>query len=516
MTEASDGIPEAIKIAAEHHRAGQLRQAERIYKRILKGQPDNADALHLLGVLSHQVGKNDVAVELITKAIQSNPTKAFFFTNLATVLHMQGRLDEAIASYNRALEIEPDLADAHCNLGNSLQAQRKLDEATASYQRAIAIDPKCGEAHLGLSAILSSRGRLKEARQALKTGIRQKPLYTTNCTNQKKCLASILQLTGVQNSYLKLTKDLKTIVKSGHFHTKYVIDDKKFTVHNFYVLDHNLSDHANTLPAFDLILNSISNPDTEPDSLEEADKFISKQEKPFINNPRTVLSMSRDKVSRLLSGVENLVAPKTIRAELSDNNASSIRSILDKHGFQLPVIVRAVGLHNAVRMAKIDTDNDSIKIKISQPKQTFYFTEFHDYRSKDGYFHTMRFIFVDKQIFPDKLYVSTHWNNHAKEFTHKFMLENDWAMKEDEAFLGNYTEYIGEQNCEALRAICGKIGLDFFGIDCAIHPNGKLLLFETNPSMRVRLKEDFSHRATFTRKIKNAFGEMIIARAGKA
>ncbi len=95
MTEGSDRVPEAIVTAAEHQRAGQLRQAERIYKRILKGQPDNADALHLLGVLSHQVGKNDVAVALIGKAIQSNPTKAFFFTNLATVLHMQGKLEEA-------------------------------------------------------------------------------------------------------------------------------------------------------------------------------------------------------------------------------------------------------------------------------------------------------------------------------------------------------------------------------------------------------------------------------------
>ncbi len=514
MTKGSDRVPEAIVTAAEHQRAGQLRQAERIYKRILKAQPDNADALHLLGVLSHQAGKNDVAVELIGKAIQSNPTKAFFFTNLGTVLHMQGKLEEAIASYNRALEVEPDLADAHSNLGTAQQAQGKLDEATASYQRAVAIDPNRGEAHIGLSAILRSRGRLEDARTALRRAVRHKPLYTTNCTNQKKCLARVLQLIGVQNSHFTLTGRGQPMVSTGHFNTTHLIDNSKFTVHKFLILDNNLSSYANNLPAFDVVLNSIGNPDTEPASLEEAYKFITQQNVPFINNPRAVFSTSRDNNYRLLNGAENLIVPKTIRTKVTENGKSSLAAILDRYNLRLPVIARPVGYHTGKGIMKIDNINDFANIKLPRPTPTFYFSEFHDYRSDDGYYRNIRFIYVDGTVFPEKLSISTYWNRHVMEFSDEFMKRHDWTMKEEKAFLENYTEYLGERNCSALREIYNRIGLDFFGIDCAVLPNGKLLVFEANPCMFVRPREHFPHRRTATRRIIDAFEKMIIAKIG--
>jgi protein O-GlcNAc transferase len=49
-------IPEALAIAIHHHQNGRLQAAEQIYRQILQAEPDEADALHLLGVLAHQVG----------------------------------------------------------------------------------------------------------------------------------------------------------------------------------------------------------------------------------------------------------------------------------------------------------------------------------------------------------------------------------------------------------------------------------------------------------------------------
>src|SRR5512134_1269713 len=62
-------IPGLIRAAIEYHQAGRLPQAEAIYQQVLQMQPDHPDALHLLGLIAHQVGKNEIAVMLISKAI---------------------------------------------------------------------------------------------------------------------------------------------------------------------------------------------------------------------------------------------------------------------------------------------------------------------------------------------------------------------------------------------------------------------------------------------------------------
>ena len=49
-------ISEALAIAVQHHQAGRLQAAEQIYRQILAVEPNHADAIHLLGVIAHQVG----------------------------------------------------------------------------------------------------------------------------------------------------------------------------------------------------------------------------------------------------------------------------------------------------------------------------------------------------------------------------------------------------------------------------------------------------------------------------
>ena len=59
-------VENELNTAIQYHQSGQLDKAEEIYKNILKVHPDHADALHLLGVIASQTGKQDVAIDLIT------------------------------------------------------------------------------------------------------------------------------------------------------------------------------------------------------------------------------------------------------------------------------------------------------------------------------------------------------------------------------------------------------------------------------------------------------------------
>ena len=56
-----------MDLAFQHHTAGRLPEAEGIYQQILQVDPDHPVAMHFLGVIAHQMGKNDIAVDLITR-----------------------------------------------------------------------------------------------------------------------------------------------------------------------------------------------------------------------------------------------------------------------------------------------------------------------------------------------------------------------------------------------------------------------------------------------------------------
>ena len=158
-------IQQAIDLAVQHHNEGRLSQAESIYNQILQSDPNQPIALHLLGVIAHQVGKNDTAVDLITKAISIKPDYAEAHNNLGLAFRVLGRLDEAVASYQKALNLQPEYAVAHNNLGNALKDLGKPEEAISSYQKALNLKPDYVNALNNFGLALRELGRLEDALQ---------------------------------------------------------------------------------------------------------------------------------------------------------------------------------------------------------------------------------------------------------------------------------------------------------------------------------------------------------------
>ena len=64
---------ELLELGLEHQHQGRWDEAERIYREVLERQPDQPDALHLLGVLKAQTGQPSLAAALIARAIAQNP-----------------------------------------------------------------------------------------------------------------------------------------------------------------------------------------------------------------------------------------------------------------------------------------------------------------------------------------------------------------------------------------------------------------------------------------------------------
>ena len=101
-------LAQALALAVKQHQQGDLFQAEQLYRQILQVDPQQIDALHLLGLIAHQTG----------------------------------RPAEAVASIRRALQLRPDFADAHYNLGQVLQRLGKPAEAEAHLAEAGRVRPR--------------------------------------------------------------------------------------------------------------------------------------------------------------------------------------------------------------------------------------------------------------------------------------------------------------------------------------------------------------------------------------
>jgi tetratricopeptide (TPR) repeat protein len=159
------------------HRAGRLAEAEAMYRQILAADPHHADSLHLLGMIEHQRGHHETAIELIGQAIAVNSSQAAYHSNLGTVLQTQGKLDEAVACFHRALALNPDWVEVLSNLGNVLQKLGKLEEAAQCQLRALTLKPDFAEAHSNLGIIRQAQGQLPEAVACYERALALQPDY---------------------------------------------------------------------------------------------------------------------------------------------------------------------------------------------------------------------------------------------------------------------------------------------------------------------------------------------------
>lgn len=159
-------IEQAVAAAINMQRQKLLPQAEAIFDAILQADPQCVEALHFLGVLRHQQGRRDEAVDLIRRAIDLNPGYADAHNNLGNILRIREQFQEALDAFDRAVELRPDLAEAHLNRAALLRRCRRLPEAAAAYRRAVELNPQMSDAHLHLGNALYMMGLVEEAAQA--------------------------------------------------------------------------------------------------------------------------------------------------------------------------------------------------------------------------------------------------------------------------------------------------------------------------------------------------------------
>jgi tetratricopeptide (TPR) repeat protein/SAM-dependent methyltransferase len=191
---------QALLMAWQHHQAGRLPEAERIYRQVLDVEPRNADALGLLGMIALQVGNSGTAAELLGRAVALAPAHPDLVRYLGDAYLNLGRLTEAEACYRKLLTLKPDDAGAHNKLGTVLQALGRLEEAEGSYRQALAHKPAfAAGVHNNLGVLYMVRGRLHDAAAEFRAALAVDPeLAEAHCN-----LAGVFHQLGDMDAAIK-------------------------------------------------------------------------------------------------------------------------------------------------------------------------------------------------------------------------------------------------------------------------------------------------------------------------
>jgi len=177
--------------ALERRHRGCFDEAGKIYEQILRQEPGNAKALHLLGVVAAQTGRMERGAELMQRSIAENSGIAPVWADLGRALIALGRFDEAVSSFDEAIALKPDMALAHFNRGVALDDLNRLDEALECYDRVIALDPEDPEAHYNRGLVLRRLLRFDQALLSYDRAIALNPDYTHAYLNRGNILSDL-------------------------------------------------------------------------------------------------------------------------------------------------------------------------------------------------------------------------------------------------------------------------------------------------------------------------------------
>ena len=199
-------VAQLMQAAVAHHNAGQLAYAEDVCRMVLQTEPSHADALNLLGLVSHQTGRSEQAVEFIRQAISAKKKATDYHNNLGNILIALGRLEEAEACFREMLALGPS-ADAYNNLGSALQRQGRIADAVESYRRAVKLQPASPLMWNNLGFALQSEEALDEAMRCYQRALEITPDYRDALLN----LGNVLNEKGRYSEVIALDRRLVQI-----------------------------------------------------------------------------------------------------------------------------------------------------------------------------------------------------------------------------------------------------------------------------------------------------------------
>ncbi len=516
-------------LSAAFQAKGETREALAAAGRALRLRPDFADAENRIGVILRGLGRTADALAVFSEAAARHPAMAEIQDNLAVTLHESGRVAEAAEAFRCSLDLAPDSAVAWAGLGAALLALGQKAEALDACRAALAREPDNAAAALGLGHAQVANGAYAEAVESYAQAAAREPdlieahlgifAAAQIAGDLPRALRHQNEALARQRLYVEpsltapATRKVLILLTPGPWAANvpldFVLDRSRATFYKLYLLDERAFDDLARLDDYDLVFNAIAESDEARPCLDLADRLARAQAKPVLNAPAIVRTLSRDGVTARLDGAAGVRTARICRLDRGDLAPGRIASRLAKAGIAWPFLIRPVMSQAGVDLAKVGSPAELESYLAKTVADAFYLSAFVDYRSTDGYFRKYRVIFVAGEAYPCHLAISREWMVH---YYNAGMYENAWMRDEERRFLADIRAAFGADQMRALAEIAARIGLDYFGIDCAIMPDGQVLVFEADPAMIVHVMdpiEVFPYKHQYVPRIFQAVMRLI-------
>ena len=169
---------EIFILAFQNHKNNKLNDAERLYKKIIKSNPNHFESNFFLGSLFAQKKKFLEAKKFLSKSIKINPNNTNAFHNLGIVFYELGEYKKGVVCSQKAIQIQPYHPEAINNLGNLYKELRELGKSKNCFEKAIEINSNNPKYYNNLGNIFKELGELEKATTFYKKTIQIKPNHS--------------------------------------------------------------------------------------------------------------------------------------------------------------------------------------------------------------------------------------------------------------------------------------------------------------------------------------------------
>jgi hypothetical protein len=273
------------------------------------------------------------------------------------------------------------------------------------------------------------------------------------------------------------------------------------------------------LPEHDLAFVAVSESDDNRAVIDEIARLAAGWPRPLLNRPERIALLSRERLCQLLDGTPGLLVPATARIDRARlarlaAGATTMADVLPDGAF--PIIARPVDSHAGHGLQKLPDEAALGRYLQERSEAAFFVSRFVDYRGSDGLFRKYRIVFIDRRSYACHMAIADQWMIY---YLNANMRESAAKRAEEAQFMACFDAEFAQRHGDALAAIAERVGLDYFGIDCAESADGKLLLFEADIAMIVHAMDDpaiFPYKAKQMRRVFDAFGAMLRQRRAAA
>ncbi|WP_283805782.1 tetratricopeptide repeat protein [Bradyrhizobium sp. STM 3809] len=454
-----------------------------------------------LGSALLQMGQPQDAMSAYLQALALSPDHWPSRTNLVQAMLSTGQPVIAKALLLEMAAERPHDARLQHELGKVCYQLKELEAAEAHFTKAVALDTGAGESQYWIGAIRQEQGEDQAAAAAYLKAAAMQPVIRRPATRPPAAFRALV----LQAPF------------GGNTPAEYLLEGAGYDVDILALLPSlDLATLLATLAPGDyqLIINLVSDADQAGVSLTMAAELVERLGLPVVNDPRRVANTTREATASQLAALDGCRCPRTIRlAAGGDRSPGALARLLP---FDFPVLARVAGTHGGDLFERVDGIAGLARFLDQHAVSDCYLIDYVDYRSVDGRFRKYRFIFAGEAALPYHLAIGDDWKLHRDATA---MEDHPWMMEEEEAFLRDPSAVFGEAQMQALHEIRRRIGLDYFGIDCALDAEGRLLVFEVNASMLVHGEPEYgrlAYKELHAAEIKQAFEALLAQKAGRA